>query len=94
MKVDDAIERIGGFGAAQKKIVCLVNLAHLAASFHALSYTFIAENPGWHCAQSEQQPMNYCARVDDGSCVPKYSSDFTSIVTEVRHGNARACIFA
>ena len=86
MEVDDVIERIGGFGAAQKKIVCLVNFAHIAVAFHALSYTFIAEDPGWLCAQSgDQLSKNACAMVTDGSCAPKYTSDFTSIVTEVQY---------
>jgi hypothetical protein len=91
MEVDEVIERIGGFGAAQKKIVCLVNLAHLATACHALSYTFLTEAPGWHCPQYSGK--NSCAMVDVRSCAPKYSADFTSIVSEVRSGmdDARAC---
>lgn len=83
MEVDDAIERIGSFGPSQRKIVCLINCAHLAASFHALCYTFIAEDPGWHCAQSQDLSRNACAMVEQGACFPQYSSDFTSIVSEV-----------
>lgn len=78
-------ERIGGFGPAQKKMVCLLNLAHLISGFHALCYTFIAEDPGWHCAQSKDLSRNnVCAMVEQGSCTPQYSSEFTSIVSEVR----------
>jgi hypothetical protein len=81
MEVDEVIERIGGFGAAQKKVVCLVNLAQLATAFHALSYTFLAEAPSWHCPEVQQK--NSCAIVGARSCAPKYSADFTSIVSEV-----------
>ena len=92
MEVDTVIERIGGFGRGQKKIVYLANLAHLLASFHALSYTFITDDPGWTCPPFKH-PERVCALVKNGTCTPQYSDDFTSIVTEVGVVHARASNF-
>jgi hypothetical protein len=81
MEVDEVIEKIGGFGPTQKKIVWLLNAASLFGSFHTLLYTFLTDDPGWRCGQ---QSKSACEMVDAGTCTPNYSSEFTSIVSEVK----------
>ena len=85
MDIDSAMEKIGGFGPAQIKIVFLVNLAHFICAFHAMLYTFIATDPGWFCTEKVQDGPDGCALVETGACTPEYyTSNFTSIVSEVR----------
>ena len=87
MDIDNVMDKIGGFGPAQMKIVALVNLAHIVSGFHALIYSFIATDPGWICTEKNQTSLDDCALVEKGTCTQEfYSNNFTSIVSEVRGG--------
>lgn len=85
MDINEVFDKIGGFGWAQMKIVYPVNMAHFVVACHVLLYSFVGEDPGWSCPQSgdEITSSDSCALVSDGTCTPKFSEDFTSIVTEV-----------
>ena len=76
------LEKIGGCGRAQIKIVFLVQSVHYFVLFHVLSPIFIGVEPKWTCGSSEED-QDACLRFRQGKCAPKYSNDFTSIVSEV-----------
>lgn len=82
MDLDEAIERIGGFGPGQKRILLYANSVHVFAALHVLCYSFIADDPGWTCPRGLSDPAEACEMVKSGSCTPIFNSSFTSIVTE------------
>lgn len=85
MDVDEVFQRIGGFGKSQKTIYFLVNSVYILLGIHSLAPIFIGVEPKWTCGDSEedQDTASKCLRFGQGMCVPKYSKDFTSIVSEV-----------
>ena len=100
MDINQVFNQIGGFGRAQIKIVVPLNFLHIACGLQVILYTFIGEDPGWSCPDTDTTATDNCARVSEGSCTPEFSKDFTSIVTEVicwsrgqraRHQSTLAC---
>ncbi len=96
MEIDEVFNKIGEFGRSQKKIFFLMNIANVLAAFHVLIFTFIAEEPVWVCAKSEDasQPIRTaCEMIARGECVPDYLTDYYSIIEQVRVGeNANGSI--
>ena len=94
MDIDEVLEKIGDFGPSQRKIYYLVSLSHLWMSTIVLLPSFIGLDPGWSCVpmveESNQLHVtdshNKCRYYEQGSCTPEYSTEFTSIVTQVRLG--------
>lgn len=87
MDVDEALERIGEFGPAQKKIYFLVSLCQVYGALTVFAISFTGADPGWRCDGSEANltdPVAKCIRYELGECKPDYSDKFTSVVTEVR----------
>ena len=96
--VDGVFGRIGGLGATQKKIFLLISLPHIWCTFQVLAISFIGTDPGWNCTKPLARARDSggvdvrlltdheakCAYYERGECVPQYSKDYTSIVTEVR----------
>ena len=85
MDFDQVLQKIGGFGWAQKKIVYTIIFIHIITGFHLFAYTFIGEDPGWSCpgTEGEHGSADLCREVGEGTCTPEFSKNFTSIVTEV-----------
>ena len=93
-------QQIGGFGRAQKKAVLFMCLTEMVVTLMFMSGTgvFTGIDPGheWVCQQQQQLPVRVqgevvdgdpekvCAAFEAGTCTPKFSNDFTSIVTEVK----------
>lgn len=94
MDIDEAMEKIGEFGPSQKKIFCLLNIAHVFCAFHILAFSFIGDGPDWSCVQPgndgmttpaiENTDLNVCKMFKEGTCTPQFSSEYTSIETEVQ----------
>ena len=102
MDVDEVLEKIGDFGPSQRKIYYLVSLSNIWMAIFILSPSFIGLDPGWSCVpmvDESIQPQvvadsksaladshSKCRYYEQGSCTPEYSTEFTSIVTQVRLG--------
>ena len=86
MDVDEVLEKIGDFGPSQRKIYYFISLTHLWMAITSLLHSFIGADPGWSCAGNKvvTDPSNRCQYYEQGTCTPDYSTDFTSIVTQVR----------
>ena len=91
MDVNEVLEKIGGFGWSQMRIIYPLNTIHIFCALLVMVYVFIGVDPGWTCSQPVGQATtslgDACARVSDGSCTPEFSKEFTSIVTEVNNGH-------
>ena len=95
MDVDDVLSHIGDFGPSQKKVYFLVSLAHVYTAFHAFVVLFIGTDPGWRCVPSSSSGLEdasgnvlrdratMCSYYEKKYCTPEYSTEYTSIVTEV-----------
>ena len=95
MDVDDVLGHIGDFGPSQKKVYFLVSLAHVYTAFHAFVVLFIGTDPGWKCVPSSSSGLEdasgnvlrdsatMCSYYEKKYCTPEYSTEYTSIVTEV-----------
>lgn len=98
MDISEILEKIGGFGHSQMRIIYPLNAVHIYCGLLVMLYVYIGEDPGWTCpqqpdGQDTSSAVDACARVSDGSCTPQFSKEFTSIVTEVNNShvvNARA----
>jgi len=87
MEIDEVLEEIGGFGRFQAKVVFLLNLGHIACGLVAMCITFVGAPPEWSCEErSDIVDDDQCERLEEGTCTPKYSQEFTSIVSEVSLG--------
>ena len=101
MDVDEFFQHIGDLGLIQKKIFFLIGLPHVWGAFHVLALTYIGTDPGWKCTapktrnsghigvavESLSDPDAKCAYYEQGECLPEFSKEFTSIVTEVGKEN-------
>lgn len=97
MDVDDILSHIGDFGPSQKKIYFLVSLAHVYTAFHAFVVLFIGTDPGWRCVPTSsggledasgnvlRDTATMCSYYEKQYCTPEYSTEYTSIVTEVKY---------
>ncbi len=79
--LDEVFERIGGFGRAQKKIIYLMSLTHIAAGFHTMILTFIGIKPSWVCENEQEN----CLLFDSGKCEPQFDPTLSSIIVEVSY---------
>ena len=95
MDIDGVLEKIGDFGPSQKKIYYLVSLTHLWMATIILLPSFTGVDPGWRCVADGSNQLRVvtstdihsrCRYYEQGSCTPDYSTEFTSIVTQVRLG--------
>lgn len=82
MEFDHVLRIIGEFGPHQRRLYALLNLSLIPAAFQLLLQVFVGAEPNWICLNSlsnETCPRNksHCSEV-------QYTSEFTSIVTEVR----------
>ena len=92
MDIDEVLEKIGDFGPSQRKIYYLLSLSQLWMSTIVLSPSFIGLDPGWNCVPMVDEGIQLqvvadshskCRYYEQGSCTPEYSTEFTSIVTQV-----------
>ena len=91
MDVDEVLEKIGDFGPSQRRIYYLICLTHLWIPTVILLPSFTGVDPGWSCVVDESNQLqavtdihSRCRYYEQGSCTPDYSTEFTSIVTQVR----------
>ena len=97
MDIDEVLRRIGDLGPTQKQIFLLISLPHLWGALLILTLPYIGTNPGWKCTapktrnsghigvavESLSDPDAKCAYYEQGECLPEFSKEYTSIVTEV-----------
>ena len=87
MDVDGILSRIGELGRAQWKILVLLQLTSTFVALTQMTLPFVGRNPGWNCTSSDATlPPSHsskCLLYERGECTPKFSKDYTSIVTEV-----------
>ena len=91
MDIDEVLEKIGDFGPSQRKIYYLLSLTYLWGATIVLLPSFIGLDPGWRCVVDKSNQLqadirSRCRFYEQGSCTPDYSTEFTSIVTQVRLG--------
>ena len=82
MEFDHVLRIIGEFGPHQRRLYALLNLSLIPAAFQLLLQVYVGAEPKWICLNSssnETCPKNksHCSEI-------QYTSEFTSIVTEVR----------
>ena len=98
MDVDEVWTHIGEFGPSQKLIFYCLCLAQVFASLQVFIFSFIGVDPGWKCSMLStkmddsitvglEDPSAKCQYYEQGECMPEYSKEFTSIVTEVNSHN-------
>ena len=86
--MDEVFDEIGQFGRYQKKVFVWYTVYQMLASYFMMVVTFAGRTPQWHCGRdgdytgSTTDEMN-CRLYEAGECTPKYSAEFTSIVSEV-----------
>jgi len=92
MEVEETLVHISEFGPSQKLIVYCLALVHMFGVFQAFVTSFIGVEPEWNCSLITTElgdSINMvdssakCLHYSHGECVPEYSKEFTSIVTEV-----------
>ena len=96
MDVDDVLRRIGELGPIQLKLLVLFGLPHIWGGLILFSLNYAGKDPGWKCKSvagrgghvgvavgNLTDPVAKCAYYEQGECIPEYSKEFTSIVTEV-----------
>ena len=89
MDMDEVFDVIGQFGRYQKRVFIWYGMYQMAAAYFTMAVTFAGRTPQWHCVRGNDD--NTGATIDDtgcrlfeaGECAPKYSTEFTSIVSEV-----------
>lgn len=82
MEFDHVLRIIGEFGPYQKRLYILVNLAIIPAAFQMLMNVFIAREPQWSCSGLNS---THACPMEGQSCESiRYTSTYTSIVSEVR----------
>ena len=80
---------IGEFGSSQKLIFYCLSLVQIFACLQVFIFNFVGVDPGWGCrtgvgeTSSTTAVTAKCQLYKEGKCVPEYSKEFTSIVTEV-----------
>ena len=91
--VDEALQKLGGFGLFQWLIYIGASVAEMAVTYQIFLLTFISAEPKWECKNASlvcnfTEPIglnddDYNARCDMPRSEWKFADDFTSIVTEV-----------
>lgn len=91
--VDEALEKLGGFGLFQWLIYLGASVAEMAVTYQIFLLTFITAEPKWACTNGSficnfSDPIglgddDYKARCSMPRTEWKFTDDFTSIVTEV-----------
>ena len=92
--VDEALERVGGFGFFQKRLnIALGYGGWFVLSIQVLMNVFLIAEPAWQCVGSsticnisgQMWPgfPNYHARCDMPRSEWEFDQEFTSLVTEV-----------
>ena len=88
--------RIGELGPIQLKLLVLFGLPHIWGGLSLFSLIYVGADPGWQCravagrgghvgvaVENLTDPLAKCAYYEQGECIPEYSKEYTSIVTEV-----------
>lgn len=98
MDTDEILEEIGSFGLFQKRNSLLLGLIIFVLTFQTVSMVFIGAEPSWRCrANSSVCTQNgtissdddyYKARCNMSSDDWEFTTEFTSIVTEVGRFNS------
>lgn len=93
MDTDEILEEIGSFGFFQKRNTLLLGLIIFVLTFQTVSMVFIGGEPTWRCAPNStvctrNGTINadddfYQARCNMSSKEWEFTTEFTSIVTEV-----------
>ena len=93
MDTDEILEEIGSFGFFQKRNTILLGLIIFVLTFQTVSMVFIGGEPTWQCAPNStvctrNGTINtdddfYKARCNMSSKEWEFTTEFTSIVTEV-----------
>ena len=94
MDADEILEEIGGFGFFQKRNAVFLGLIIFVLTFQTVSMVFIGGEPKWRCTANSSVCMQnatispdddyYKARCNMSSDDWEFTTEFTSIVTEVR----------
>ena len=94
MDTDEILEEIGSFGFFQKRNSLLLGLIIFVLTFQTVSMVFIGGEPTWRCAQNSSvctrngtispDDKYYNARCNMSTNDWEFTTEFTSIVTEVR----------
>ena len=94
MDADEILEEIGGFGFFQKRNAVFLGLIIFVLTFQTVSMVFIGGEPTWRCTANSSVCMQnatispdddyYKARCNMSSDDWEFTTEFTSIVTEVR----------
>ena len=94
MDADEILEEIGGFGFFQKRNAVFLGLIIFVLTFQTVSMAFIGGEPTWRCTANSSVCMQnatispdddyYKARCNMSSDDWEFTTEFTSIVTEVR----------
>ena len=97
MDTDEILEEIGSFGFFQKRNSLLLGLIIFVLTFQTVSMVFIGGEPTWRCAVNSSvctrngtisfDDNHYEARCNMSSDDWEFTTEFTSIVTEVRRYN-------
>lgn len=97
MDTDEILEEIGSFGFFQKRNSLLLGLIIFVLTFQTVSMVFIGGEPTWRCAQNSSvctrndtispEDKYYNARCNMSTNDWEFTTEFTSIVTEVRRFN-------
>ena len=87
MDMDEVFDKIGQFGRYQKRVFVWYAVYQMAASYFMMVVTFAGRIPQWDCARDNTvgptTDDTRCRLFEAGECAPKYSTEFTSIVSEV-----------
>ena len=89
MEIDEVWTHIGEFGSSQKLIFYCLSLVQIFACLQVFIFNFVGVDPGWRCRTGVGETSTTtvvtanCQLYKEGKCVPEYSKEFTSIVTEV-----------
>ena len=94
MDADEILEEIGSFGFFQKRNAVFLGLIIFVLTFQTVSMVFIGGEPTWRCTANSSVCMQnatispdddyYKARCNMSSDDWEFTTEFTSIVTEVR----------
>ena len=94
MDADEILEEIGSFGFFQKRNAVSLGLIIFVLTFQTVSMVFIGGEPTWRCTANSSVCMQnatvspdddyYKARCNMSLEDWEFTTEFTSIVTEVR----------
>lgn len=84
MEFDHVLRIIGEFGPHQRRLYALLNLSLIPAAFQLLLQVFVGAEPSYVCLNSSSNET--CPKNKSHCLEIQYTSEFTSIVTEVSLG--------